>query len=187
MGELTAEAFADWLPPSDVVNWYYQQGLGDDEAEARVAAMLRDGLLRAAATQLVVDGRDLGLTLLERGLWERAIHARFWSTGRFRLRQGNQVISAYDVRIDRDVQTLPPVQSDAPAETVLSGAKQPLSEARLRAWAELFNAAQPVGTEATARASLGKLFPDSSVSRERLRGVLPDRRRGRPYRSQGPV
>ena len=53
---------------------------------------------------------------IPRDLWEVAIQSSFWSTSRFRLRTTDgRTISAYEVRIDRDIQTLPAASSAAPA------------------------------------------------------------------------
>ena len=113
MGELTAETFAEWLHPSDIVNHFYQQGLGDDEAQARTAAMLSDGLLRAGAGRLIANGRDVGLALIPRELWSALAKTDVWSTGRFRISGpasggGQFSVSGYDVRIDPKEQSLPP-------------------------------------------------------------------------------
>ena len=190
MGEPSDEAFANWLHPSDVVEGYYQQGRGNDEAEALTLAMLCDGLLQAAAGQFIVNGKDLGLALIPRDIWPFAGKTDVWSTGRFRFAQPSGTdkpwsISAYDVRIDPEIRELPaPPQPIIATPTQIVG-KPPLSEARLTEWARLFLAAHPDATESTARKSLKVVFPENSVTRDRIRAVLPRRRVGRPQKSKG--
>lgn len=43
MGVLTAETFADWLHPTDLIEHYHQGG--EPDAKAYVTALLSDGLL----------------------------------------------------------------------------------------------------------------------------------------------
>ncbi len=188
MGELTSEGFEDWLHPSDLVEHFYQQGLGNDGAKARVVAMLSDGLLRAGAKQLIVNGIDRGHVLVPRDIWPAASRTNVWVSGDFRLAGSNDgrpwSISAYDVRIDPEEQRLPRSSATHSAPVEQPRKPLPLPDARLTAWAELFFATYPNATEATARQSLNTLFPDHIISRERLRTVLPNRRRGRPAKSQ---
>lgn len=108
----TEDEFQTWLHPSDMVEHFFQQGLGDDEAKARTIAMLSDGLLRAAAAKLVANGRDAGLALIPRKIWPAVARTNIWSTGRFHFNgpssNGGQFsISGYDVRIDPQEQILP--------------------------------------------------------------------------------
>ena len=117
MGEPSAEAFADWLQLSDVVEHYYQAG--EREPDALVVAMLGDGQLRAAAGKLVVDGRDRGLAMIPPGIWDMAARTDVWVTGRFRLHRAkgerSVTISAYDVRVDPEIQALPTGRAERPA------------------------------------------------------------------------
>jgi hypothetical protein len=189
-GRPSPEEFADWLEPSDVIEWYHQQG----EADPRglVASMLSDGLLQAAAAQLIIHGKDVGLALIPRELWPAiaATQPDVWHTGRFRLASMkvaaiSKGVSGYGVRIDRNIRTLPrPARTAEPPEPQRPQ-KQPLSETRLRAWAELFFAAHRDATEAESRQSLNVLFPDNTITRARLRALLPSRERGRPRRQEG--
>ena len=113
MGELTAEAFANWLHASDVIEHLYQRK--EPEPGELAISMLCDGLLQAAAAQLIVDGRDLGLTLIPRGLWPVVQWTSVWMTDRFRIDVDGRSISAYDVRIDRDLVELPKANAIAPS------------------------------------------------------------------------
>lgn len=110
MGGLTTETFAEWWHPSDVIEQYHQ--LRELNPKALVVSLLSDGLLQAGAGQLVLNGRDHGLSLIPRETWRLAAGTAVWSEGRFRLTHigdGDIIsISAYDVRID-------PVQRDLPA------------------------------------------------------------------------
>jgi len=98
----TAEEFEAWLHPSDVIEHYHQQR--EIDPKALVVGMLSDGLLQAAAGQLILNGRDHGLSIIPREAWRLAAGFDVWSTGRFRLTHlggGDPItISAYDVRID---------------------------------------------------------------------------------------
>jgi hypothetical protein len=116
----TAEEFEAWLHPSDVIERYHQQR----ELHPRLLAsgMLADGLLRAAARQLILNGRDHGLALIPREIWLFAGESEIWSEGRFKIThvgaKGIITISAYDVRIDPMIRELPP---PGPAPVQASG------------------------------------------------------------------
>lgn len=108
----TAAEFEQWLEPSDVIEWYNQQR--EPNPKALVISMLSDGLLQAAAARLVIHGKDVGRALIARELWPAiaATQPDVWHTGRFRLATtkpgGERLgVSGYDVRIDRDIRTLP--------------------------------------------------------------------------------
>lgn len=188
MGELSAEAFEDWLPPNEIIDHYIRER--DPDPKGRAIAMLCDGLLRAAAAQLIVNGKDLGMALIPPELWEYIQRSDVWTTGRFRLAfklDGKPwSASGYDVRVDRDIQALPARDlATGDIAPPSSAAKKPLPEKRFKAWLDLFLAANAQPTEDAARASLNALFPDNTVTRERLRDALPSRPKGRPGKSQG--
>lgn len=190
MGELSTEAFAEWLIPSDVVNHFFQQGMGDAEAHARTLAMLCDGLLQAAAGQLIVNGEDRGLALIARELWPVAGKTQVWTTDRFRLSGQDKdgkpwSISAYDVRIDRDIRSLTPPERRASSPASDQSSKPPLPDVQLQKWGEVFRAANSEPTEADARRAIEATFPVHFVSRERLRRIMPSGRRGRPLKVKG--
>lgn len=128
MAELSVETFADWLHPCDVIEHYHQQR--ELNPKSLVVGMLSDGLLRAAAGQLILNGRDHGLALIPREAWRLAAGTDVWVTGRFRLThlgEGATVtISAYDVRIDpqiREVAAPSAAPDPVPAAPVRAAAK----------------------------------------------------------------
>jgi hypothetical protein len=84
-----------------------------------------------------------------------------------------------------DVAESPPAgDASAQAAPAPPPEKQPLSDSRLAAWAKLFVAAHPGASEKVAKQSLAELFPNNSVTRERLRTILPARQRGRPLKAK---
>lgn len=121
----TAAEFASWLDPSDVLDFYLQQG--DPAPKDRVIAMLCDGLLQAGAAQLILNGHDAGLALILPRLWGMAGKSDVWSTGRFRIAAINPNgkslhVSAYDVRIDPQIrEAVSPLVAPDPAPTVPTG------------------------------------------------------------------
>jgi hypothetical protein len=181
-GAPTAAEFEEWIHPCDVIEWYNQQG--DHDPKGRAVQMLRDGYLQAAAAQLIINGNDLGLALIPREMWEFMSRSDVWVTGRYRLSAKGRSLSAYDVRVDRNIRKLPRPEAPQQSEAVKAPDAKRLSEARLAAWAKLFFGAEPTATENEARASLTGMFPDNSVSRARLRAVMPARRRGRRLKTK---
>lgn len=184
IGPPTAAEFEEWLRPSDVVNHYYQEEHDDPKAKARAVSMLCDGFLQAAAGQLVINGNDLGLALIPRQMWEAIKRTDVWSTGHFRLAAKDQSISGYVVRVDPRIRTLPRPEPRKPSKTAKPTETKRLSDGRLTEWAKLFFGAKPTATEKEARQSLATMFPDNSVSRARLRAVMPPRQRGRPLKAK---
>lgn len=196
MGELSAESFADWLHPSDVIDHYIS--LGQDEAKAKTIAMLCDGLLQAAAGQFIVDGKDCGLTLIPREFWRAVSKTDVWSTGRFQVpvqkdSGDRRIVSGYDVRIDRDIRKLPkPEPKGESGETPPAPEDHPskpnratISHAAFCQWFELFALAYPGGSIEQAWASAKGMFPDKRVTRDQVRALMPDRPKGRPRKSKG--
>lgn len=159
MGEPKAEAFADWLIPSDMIEVFYQRG--EPEPMALVIAMLSDGLLRSGARRLVVDGRDLGKRLIPRELWQAVSRTDVWKTDRFRLSGQREngtpwSVSAYDVRIDPNAQTIPPPVPGPPP--------QPAQKARGRLPASWWD---DLWVELCRQLYAGDLKPDSQAVIER--------------------
>lgn len=182
MGDRSVQGFESWLHPSDVIEHYHQQR--EPDPRSLVAAMLSDGLLRAAAAKFVLNGRDHGLAIIPASLWISASGTDVWSTGRFAfVHVGSEAIiraSAYDVRIDPDIQTL-----SVPSPAITASAENPpLSEAELESWARLYFGANPEAAEDAARKALVAIFPAHFVSRERLRRIMPARPRGRPRKKK---
>lgn len=179
----TKAEFEDWAHPCDVIEYYHQQREPDPRSFA--TAMLCDGTLRAAAGQFILNGRDHGLAIIPAQIWTWAAGTEVWSNGWFQLAHvGKDAIirvSAYDVRIDRQIRALPPPERDRIAGT---GAPA-LSDTDLQKWAELFFSANPGASEQAARRALAATFPAKFVSRERLRRIMPARRRGRPLKDKG--
>lgn len=160
MGELSAESFADWLHPSDVIEHYHQRG--EREPEAYVIALLCDGILQAAAGQLIINSRDFGLALIPRELWPLAAKTDVWITGRFRLsgrKPGGEqtAISAYDVRVDRDIRTLP---EQPPHKPVASPRPPKAGRPPAPWWDELW-------IEIARQLYVGDLKPDSQAAIEK--------------------
>ena len=148
MGKISAEAFKDWLHPSDVIEFYHQQR--EPYPREFATAMLIDGKLRAGASQLVMNGRDHGAALIPPQVWGWASKTEVWSTGWFQLTHvgdsGIVSVSAHDVRIDPELQKLPPPIP----KPLRSPSAQPLSDARLETWGAMFFAEYPTATEAQA-------------------------------------
>ncbi len=131
----TAEEFEAWLHPSDVIEYYHQQR--ELHPRSLASGMLADGLLRAAARQLILNGRDHGLALIPKDTWLLAGESEVWSEGNFRFThvgaKGIISINAYDVRIDPDIQTLPtpekvvapPPSASPPKEKAPKGGRRP--------------------------------------------------------------
>ena len=181
MEKLSAESFAAWLPSSDMIDHFLHEG--DPDPQGRVIAMLNDGLLQAAAAQLIINGRDLGLALIPRGFWPAAANTDVWVTDRFQLSgsKGGKhwSISAYGVRIDRDIRSSsPPPPAHQASNPPPFSDKPPLPDATLEKWGEAFRAGNPNATEAIARSAITSTFPANYVSRDRLRRILPPRQRG---------
>jgi hypothetical protein len=185
MGELSAEAFADWLHPCDVIEHYHQQR--ELNPKALVTQMLIDGKLRAGAGQLILNGRDHGLALIPREAWAWLSKTEVWVTGRAQLTHVSEeiiTISAYDVRIDREISATPEAPEAPSFRSEPPTDRPPLSDALLEQWGEAFRSANPDATETAARRAIEATFPTKFVSRERLRRILPTRRAGRPLKNK---
>lgn len=59
----------------------------------------------------------------------------------------------------------------------------PVPEAALQAWHKAFSLAYPNGSKTMAELSASACFPQHSVTRQRVRELLPDRPMGRPKKS----
>ena len=117
--------------------------------------------------------------------------------GRYRELAEEHLLSLFSVRLDRAALNLivpiflnstgveapvvaaPAAPAQGASETI-DQTKRPVSDKLLESWAALFNDAYPAASEAKARQSFEGMFPDKSVTRDRLRRVLPDRQPGRP-------
>ena len=95
------------------------------------------------------------------------------------------VLSAYGVRIDRDIRSSsPPPPAHQASNPPPFSDKPPLPDATLEKWGEAFRAGNPNATEAIARSAITSTFPANYVSRDRLRRILPPRQRGRPLKNK---
>jgi len=172
-------------------------------ARATIKKRLESGLILAKAEEIVVwlgsqQKERHALTDIDPSYWllaELPSYDPFWQTGEvtFKRREGraysDTLIEAFGVRlIDSGVTrlmaslsiSLPDAQASDTSEDN-GDARPDVSLADLRRWAEVF-----VGvygdrvTEALALRSAKAMFPDSAVSRQRVRELLPSRKPGRP-------
>jgi hypothetical protein len=203
----SAEEFEQWWFPCHAVDSFLP--LGDDQAREAVRSLLSAGAVRAAAEKLILDDQVLGLSCIPREVWTAVRDERFWSTDFFKIQFGKTSLTAFGVKLDPDAicehapprppprLPTPPMSIsetmkglDALAGTDASSAPAPppetkrLSDGRLTEWAKLFFAAHPRATEKEAQRSLGTMFPNNTVSRARLRAVMPPRQRGRPLKTK---
>jgi len=127
--------------------------------------------------------------------WDDYGDDHFWTVGDAtfeiatdRAGYDRTVFRYQDVRIDpasldgrpHEIHTLTEVDTEPTGNPQLA----PLSEELLLQWAQLFAKAYPSGTEGAAAKSVAGMFPDKSVTRSRLRRVLPSRSRGRPKQNK---
>lgn len=200
------EEFEQWWLPCNAIDSFLP--LGEDQAKEAVRSFLTAGVIRAAAEKLILDDKVLGLTGIPKEVWPEVRGEKFWSTDFFKIRFGKTSLTAFGVKLDPDaicehaparppprppidksdlLEALdPPPRPDASAQAALAPPPETkrLSDGRLTEWAKLFFASQPRATEKEARQSLTIMFPNNSVSRARLRAVMPPRQRGRPLKTK---
>lgn len=157
------EEFAAWLHPTDVIEHYHQSG--DLKPRSLVSTMLRDGLLQAAAGQLIIDGHDLGLALIPRDLWRFILADDFWSTARFSIssrRNAHEELraSGYDVRIDGQIREVPRVTPALPQRPVRGASSSFTGTKGGRPAARWWDA---LWIEIARQLYAGELKPDSQV------------------------
>jgi len=200
--QLSKEEFVTWLQPRSAVALLTQRnGWPKSDAVRAIITRLSAHLIRAAAEYAVLTNRA-GEDRKERfqippkhwnpdSQW--VPDAALWETGDiyFDLSEGSgysvQVagrVSYFGVRFERAGIEAMCHTPDEPAEAEpVNSNRKPLSDALLSDWASLFNKAYPGGSESLAARSVAGMFPDKHVSRARLRRVLPERKRGRPHKS----
>lgn len=195
------DGFEDWLTPAQALDLLPLDDWGRGHCTnaiitnlkiEAVQAVARFGLL-ASGDPRSVQFHPIPGEYWDDGLWVRGSEA-LWVTGQVSFHQGSklgEMLGRYpdewiehvfsDVRFD-------PAQFASAFD--LSGAQRlddeeaPLSDRALDGWADLFRQVYPNGSEALARRSLEGMFPGKTVSRDRLRRILPPIRRGRPLKER---
>lgn len=211
-GKPSATEFEEWLHPVDVIEWYHQQG--EREPKALIISLLSEGVLQAAARQLIVNGKDLGISSIPKEYWKAIGASDWWQTQRFHMSTGaigGKNISAFDIRIDPEFRTLPgpdgpkeaaPEQEPEPAQLAPPPAPHPFAPddkdddsaaerdrptvdlAALRQWHELFVQLHPAAVEAFALKSAKAMFPDRHVPRQWVRDLRGAQKRGKPPKTR---
>lgn len=200
---LAPEEFADWLTPQESIDML-KGSLGAVVAKGAIVTRLRSGIMRGAAETCVVytNGRLTekgGITVLQRDDWQptnlRPIDP-FWVSGDFHFDRPDDrtgpyrkiiLIEFFDVRFDPEGirALLPPKRSGSASLPEGPDRRAPVSKSDLERWATVFLAVhKDAFTEATALQSASAMFPNSAVSRQRVRDLLPPRKPGRPASRQ---
>ncbi|MEA3064425.1 MAG: hypothetical protein QOJ27_864 [Sphingomonadales bacterium] len=134
-GKPSAAEFEEWLHPVDVIEWYHEQG--EREPKALIITLLSEGILQAAARQLVVNGKDLGIAPIPKEMWKAIGGSDWWQTQRFHMSTGaigGPSISGFEVRIDPQLRTLPGPEEakEAAPELALPSSPAPERPAKRR-------------------------------------------------------
>jgi hypothetical protein len=107
-GKIPEAEFETWLHPVDVIEWYHQQG--EREPKALIITLLSEGILQAAARQLIVNGKDLGIAPIAKEIWKAIGWSDWWQTQRFHMSTGaigGPSITGLGVRIKPEEHALP--------------------------------------------------------------------------------
>ena|SRR5882724_10298972 len=198
----------DWITPAEALVRAAPRVGGTYRAKEFVAEHVADGLVQAAAANVIINDRygtpeeqkadsvlvrSTDMRLLTQvdsnPIWDKAT-AEVW------LERGEKRIKYYGIRIDPEAleSRLPPLpgkiqvyamgepENEAPLDQ-----KPELPAALLDAWFDLFKKTYKEDglTEAKASKSVAGMFPDHSVTRARIRALLPERKRGRPSKRDG--
>jgi len=203
---LTPEDLASWYTPRDAVT-YASQCLGPKGAQDAVWRLIAAGFVEtaAASTSMTKKGQQPQLEIdpmtIPTNLWESyspqtsdlwgAAQARFWIPGPSGTSDSTTVLFA-GIRINPDdlrrhisksaaEQSHTAVGNERP-KTTEGEAKKRLPDPLLKAWYEVYKQAYggtSKDTENMAEQSVAGMFPDKSVSRERIRELRGSQKRGR--------
>lgn len=199
-GHIDANEFSSWMTPADALDLVFSQ-MGDKYAAAHeLVSRLGDGLIISAAGNVVVSPaydvelQDMSVLVIPnhwRALGGNALGQMFWKTGTIEVwvDRGNTRVTYYNLRFDPAAvgQVVPkPSQArpalDASSESLEPEQKgPPVPRAALEAWFKAYQSAFPASqdTEAKALESARGCFPGKSVSRDAVRALRGNQKRGR--------
>jgi len=190
---LTSEGLAAWIIPREALR-LLSSAFGPASARQIIFQGLRGGIIRAISGSSSWSDAYNGPTLRPSvwipgkywdGLADRVIPESFWTTGAVRLliesdarRAAPREVSFFDVRFEPDAINAVLLGAVTGPERLHAHRGPPVPDPLLRKWFELFLRAYEGAeiSEARALESANGMFPQRSVSRDRVRKLLADRR-----------
>lgn len=201
-GGITAEQFQTWLTPAEAVAKLASAFQTDDQV-ARVTLLhaLRSKVAIALAEKSSWDNgaRQRALAEIPADEWDEIdSYDLFWTTGHMAYETRDETyyggtkyvpLHRFGVRLEpsRVKSLLPPepLQDQSSPEVERTESERPkgppVSDADLKAWYELYGrvyGGTKEDTEATAVKSAQGMFPTKSVSRDRVRDLRGEQKRG---------
>jgi hypothetical protein len=191
------KVYETWLTPGEAIKLCAH--LDRRLAISTIFDRLKSGLIRSRAKTLVVRNNPQHFVNVSIEAWQNLTHALtqdVWINGdmsvelrRDGIRYETTTFSFFGVRLDpAGINDIPGIQKRAAVTQVSAHEKEPeekgppISDAHLRQWLALYEAVY-TGTKAdtleNALNSARGMFPGKFVSRDRVRDVLPARKRGR--------
>jgi hypothetical protein len=206
MGE-SDEAEGMWLTPAQAVAAF--QNIDWNTAQQTLAIALADGVIEAMASILREDDCKAVSKAIPADWWDSWAwweDETFWATGLTTFPQyssagygalRSESRKAYGVKFDAAglpllgaglvvvaapalAETVASLAPSEPPGLLVSKPLKPVSRAELDRFGELMRAVYPEVTEAMASRIVRAMFPDSAISRDQIRELLPPRRPGRP-------
>ena len=198
--KLTEEEFASWIPIRKAIGQPVEIG-GLEPAKQEIWSRLRAGILRSGAENWTINPNDPpgGVIEVEQDRWGslQVVTDSWWQTGRVTLwrdegnrtghgyRRPTSAVEYFGMRVDPEGlmkftgRPVPTTLKHAASDLASEEGKPRIRDDWLADWAALFNKLYPDKDADFAWRSAKGMFPDKSVSRDRVRPLVP-RSRGRP-------
>ncbi|HVP83881.1 MAG TPA: hypothetical protein VMS78_04075 [Rhizomicrobium sp.] len=205
-GKPTKEEIETWATPKEVLDAVSKHMGSPSSARQTILERLRHGIIAAYATHAGAQRGPHSETLkrapipVVKELWGVLANNPYndrddvWRSGDFkhtatpsRLNEAPNTVIYFGVRFHPDWRKeLLPKETTTPTADLPPETKGPtVSQAALKAWFEAYQIAFPdsADTEATAVTSAQGCFPGKSVSREAIRRLRGEKKRGRKTQS----
>lgn len=190
--EITPEEFAKWMRPREALDLVAGNFGYAPTAASAILTRLKSGAIQSAAKSMGSNPATAPVRISP-DEWKTLQMLQpsfpFWKSGDYEFqtanRHGRYTLAFFGIRFKPD-DIYSWLEIPAPTTTVADGEPEasdgpPVSDADLRAWAELFARLYPDAPEATAVQSAKGFFQGKTVSRNRVRAALVNKRpRGRP-------
>jgi len=203
--DLTADDIADWLTPAAAVEILNSAFGKTDISRHALVTRLKNGMVQSAAGHSVWTGtqqqpKRKAPSLIQSSDWSHyeqsgADTVTFWVTADIKFYLGREygtdnIVTVHHFAVRLEPQSVQAMIAHAPNKTSTKTESQdsadqkpkgpPVSSEHLKAWYDLYRRVYPEAddTEANALASARGMFPGKSVSRDRLRELRGDQKRG---------